>query len=173
MDFFDVTRLRRSVRAFNGRPVEEPKLRQVLEAANAAPSGGNCQAYEIYVVRDVRRRSALSRAANAQGFVLAAPVSLVFCVNPELANPDYGERGRGLYPLQDATIACAYAQLAATALGLSSCWTGSFDTDAVRKVIGAEPPLEPVAILPLGYASETSDFPGRRDLDSLVHETGS
>jgi len=164
-----VTRRRRSVRAFTGRPVEEAKLKQVLEAANSAPSGGNRQAYEIYVIRDVRRRSALSRAASAQGYVLAAPVSLVFCANPEHANPDYGERGRTLYPMQDATIACTYAQLAATDLGLASCWTGSFDSDAVRTVLGVLPPIEPVAILPLGYASETPDFPGRRDLDSLVH----
>ncbi len=50
MDFFEVIRSRRSIRRFEVRPVEEEKLSAILEAANAAPSAGNLQAYEIYVV---------------------------------------------------------------------------------------------------------------------------
>jgi len=39
-----------------------------------------------------------------------------------------------LYCVQDATLAAAYAQLAATALGLATCWVGAFDEAAVRRV---------------------------------------
>ncbi|SPE36304.1 Putative NADH dehydrogenase/NAD(P)H nitroreductase AF_0226 (fragment) [Candidatus Sulfopaludibacter sp. SbA6] len=59
--------------------------------------------------------------------------------------------------------------LAATALGLGSVWVGDFQTGEVRRVIGAPPGIEPVAILPIGYAAEEPAPPGRRPLDDLVH----
>lgn len=170
MDFFKVVENRRAIRGFDGRPVEEEKLRAILEAANAAPSAGNQQAYDIYVVRDVRRRSALSRAAYAQGFVLTAPVSLVFCASPARSDPRYGSRGRDLYSVQDATIACAFAMLAAVAQGLATVWTGAFDPEEVRAVIGEPENSTPVAILPIGYAAAEPEPRVRRPLEELVHE---
>ena len=38
MDFYDVIRKRRSVRAYRREPIEEDKLRRVLKAARAAPT---------------------------------------------------------------------------------------------------------------------------------------
>jgi len=60
--------------------------------------------------------------------------------------------------------------LAATALGLATVWVGAFDTDEVRRVIGAPADFDPVAILPVGYAAEDPAPPGRRPLDDLVHQ---
>jgi nitroreductase len=81
----------------------------------------------------------------------------------------FGERGRGLYSVQDATIACAYAQLAATALGLGSVWVGAFDPDEVRKIVGLPEAQQPVAILPIGYPEGDLEIRGRRTLEDLVH----
>ncbi len=169
MDLFDVIRARRSIRAFQNRPVEPHKLQAILEAANAAPSAANLQCYEIYVVTDVRQRSALARAAGAQGFVLAAPVSLVFCSNPKRTEERLGKRGKTLYPIQDATIAATFAILAAAALGLGTAWAGSLDPDAVRDVIGAPQCETPLVVLPIGYAAEQPEPKERRSLDDLVH----
>jgi len=49
MDFFEVLQSRRSIRHFSARPVEQDKVRAILEAANSAPSAGNLQADEIYL----------------------------------------------------------------------------------------------------------------------------
>lgn len=168
MDFFAVLQERHSVRAFAERPVEPEKLQAVLEAANRAPSAGNLQAYEIYVVTRPAVLKALMRAAFEQKFVAQAPVVLVFCAHPARSASSYGERGATLYSLQDATIACAYAQLAATAVGLGSVWVGAFDEDAVRKALGIEKELVPVALLPIGYAAESPEITPRRALDDLV-----
>jgi len=170
MNFFEVLRERRSIRAFEPRPVEEEKLRKLLEAANSAPSAGNLQAYELYLVRDAQRRMALPRTALDQKFIAAAPVVLVFCAHPARAAAHYGARGERLYAIQDATIACTYAMLAATALGLATVWVGAFDDEAVRKVIGAREGEIPVAILPVGYAAETPHPTPRRRLKDLVRE---
>jgi len=168
MDFFAVLQERHSVRAFAERPVEPEKLQAVLEAANRAPSAGNLQAYEIYVVTRPAVLKALMRAAFEQKFVAQAPVVLVFCAHPARSASSYGERGATLYSLQDATIACAYAQLAATAVGLGSVWVGAFDEDAMRKALGIEKELVPVALLPIGYVAEKPDITPRRALDDLV-----
>lgn len=168
MDFFTVLQERHSVREFSERPVESEKLRALLEAANRAPSAGNLQAYEIYVVTRPATLKELMRAAFEQKFVAQAPVVLVFCAHPARSASSYGERGAKLYSVQDATIACAYVQLAATALGLGSVWVGAFDEDAVRKALGIGEELVPVALLPIGYAAEDPMITSRRNLESLV-----
>ncbi len=169
MQYFDLIRNRHSIRGFDGRPVDDAKLTKILEAANAAPSAGNMQAYEIYVVRHVRQRAALSQAACTQGFILTAPVVLVFCANPARNEERYGERGRSLYCIQDATIAAAFAMLAIVDLGLATVWTGAFDPDAVRNVLGAPGGETPVVILPVGYPAAQPEFRPRRSVDDLVH----
>ncbi|MGB9606305.1 MAG: nitroreductase family protein, partial [Bryobacteraceae bacterium] len=90
MEFFELIRQRRSVRAYKQAPVEPEKLEKILTAANLAPSAGNLQAYEIYLVRDGKVRQALARAALDQWFISEAPVALVFCAHPERSAMKYG-----------------------------------------------------------------------------------
>ncbi len=170
MDFFEVVKARHSVRAFAQAPVEAEKLKTILQAANRAPSAGNLQAYEIYVASQPSHRSALARAALDQEFVADAPVVLVFCAHPAQSAQRYAERGARLYAVQDATIACTFAMLAATALGLASAWVGAFDDEAARRAIRAPEGIVPVAMLPIGYAAEQPEARSRRRLAELVHE---
>jgi len=163
-----VIRRRRSIRAFTPQSVEGEKLEEVLAAANAAPSAGNLQGYEIFVVIRPAARAALARAAMDQYFITQAPVSLVFCANQARSAAKYHERGARLYAIQDATIACTFAMLAATNLGLATDWVGSFDDAAVQSVIGRND-LLPVAILPIGYPAEEPEPTPRRSLADLVH----
>lgn len=169
MEFFEVLKSRRSVRLYKDKDVEEEKLHKILWAANSAPSAGNLQAYEIVVVKDRRKREALSIAALRQDFIAQAPVVLVFLINPARTKWRYGLRGIHLYCIQDATIAASYAQLAATALGLGSVWVGAFDSSKVSEIVGARGELTPVAILAIGYPAEKPTPTPRRSLRDLVH----
>jgi nitroreductase len=135
MDLFELIQMRRSVRAYQPRLVEEAKLTRVLDAARHAPSAGNLQAYMIVIVRDAATRKALSRAALNQDFIAQAPVVLAFFARQEMSAAKYHRRGVELYSVQDATIACAYAQLAAAQLGLGTVWAGAFNDDAVKRVL--------------------------------------
>lgn len=163
-------RNRHSIRAYKDKEVEEDKLQKILEAANSAPSAGNLQAYEIFLIRDPYKKKALSEACLDQEFIAEAPVVLVFCSNPSRSSWKYGKRGEELYSLQDATIAASYAQLAATALGLSSVWVGAFFEREVLKILGNPEGLRPVAIIPIGYSAEEPFITGRRKLKDIVHE---
>jgi nitroreductase len=169
MEYFEVVKARYSARAYADRPVASQDLDRILETVSHAPSAGNLQAYEIYVTRDSSRLAALAKAAHGQDFVARASVALIFCANPERSRGRYGARGVKLYAVQDATIACTYAMLAATALGLGSVWVGAFDELQVRQVIGAPAEITPVAILPIGYAADEIQAHVRRSLDDLVH----
>ncbi len=169
MDFFEVVRERHSVRAFQPQPVEPEKLQHILEAANQAPSAGNRQAYEIYLVCEQKHRLELVGAANDQEFLGQAPLVLIFCAHAARNADRYGERGEELYCVQDATLACSFAMLAATALGLATVWVGAFNEEEVQAVIGAPRPHRPVALLPVGYAAEIPEIRSRRSLKNLVH----
>lgn len=169
MDFFEAVKTRQSIRAFQDKPIEPEPLQQILEAINHAPSAGNLQGYEVYLVTERAVIQALARATSGQDFITQAALVLVFCAHPARSAQKYRERGTSLYCIQDATIACAYAQLAVTALGLGSVWVGAFDEAAVRQAIGVGHELRPVAFLPIGYAAETPERRTRRDLAELVH----
>ncbi len=170
MTFRELLRARRSIRAFKGEPIEPEHLTAVLEAANLAPSAGNLQGYEIYVVRAAEQRLELARAAGGQEYVAQAPVVLAFCANPARSVEKYGERGARLYCVQDATIACTYAMLAAADLGYGTVWVGSFDEDQVWTLLEAPEGVRPVALLPIGRTEERPNPRMRRALEDLVHE---
>jgi nitroreductase len=169
MNFFKVVQNRHSIRAFTAVPIEPEKLQQILEAANRAPSAGNLQGHEIYVVQDAKIKTALVQAALDQEFIAEAPVVLVFCTHAARSAQKYGRRGEALYTIQDATIACTFAMLAATAVNLSSVWVGAFKTEAVQEIIGAPKGIVPVAILPIGYAAGKPRYTSRRELADIVH----
>jgi nitroreductase len=174
MDFFEVIRTRQSIRAFQDRPVEPEKLQQILEAINRAPSAGNLQGYEVYLVTNRAVIQALAHSTNGQDYITQVPLALVFCAHPARSAKKYNQRGTTLYCVQDATIACAYAQLAVTALGLASVWVGAFNEEEVRAAlaeraaIGIGHDLRPVAFLPIGYAAESPEHRSRRALVELV-----
>jgi len=170
MEFFETLKARHSVRAYKDKEIEEDKIYQILEAANSAPSAGNLQSYEIVLIRDKERKKKIAAASYNQNFIAQAPIILVFCANIYKSSTKYGERGEKLYALQDATIACSYAQLAATTLGLASCWIGAFDEEKIKKIINAPAHIKPVAILPIGYAAEKPYITSRRKLKDLVKE---
>ena len=167
MDFTTVVKSRRSIRRFQSKPVEEEKVQKILELTNLAPSAGNLQAYKIFVIQD--KKMIEEMAKNAPGlsyFEGFAPLLFVFCANQKESASRYANRGYSLYAIQDATIACAYVQLAACDLGLGSCWVGAFDEEKIKEILKNN--LLPVAILPIGYPAEDPSRPSRKQLFQIA-----
>jgi nitroreductase len=166
LEFRDLIGQRRSIRSYMPKSVEETKLKRIFEATNMAPSAGNLQAYRVFVIKDQAKRDALAKAAYDQKFISEAPVCLVFCADPSRSAKRYGERGKELYSVQDATIAGTYAMLMAADLGLATVWVGQFDDTEVQQVIGATS-VRPVAMFPLGYPAEEPSPRGRRAIEEI------
>jgi nitroreductase len=170
MELFETIRARQSVRAYQARDLEPAELEAILSAANQSPSAGNLQAYQIILIREKPLIRELVQATYNQDFIAQAPIVLVFCADTERSGAKYGDAGRRLFSVQDATIATAYAQLAATALGLATCWIGAFDEQKVVGLLGLKTGLRPVAILPVGRPAESPARTARRSLEELVSE---
>ena len=170
MEFYDVLKKRHSVRAFEDKDIEKEKLEKIIGAFSLSPSAGNLQAYKVHIIKTKEVKEALAEAALDQNFMAKAPIILVFSADQEQSTAKYGERGAQLYAVQDATIAAAYSQLAATAEGLASVWVGAFDPLEVSRVLNLESYHIPVALIPLGYTSEIPEGRDRRDVWEIVSE---
>lgn len=168
-NFFQTVKNRYSIRQYQPRSIERDKLNTILDCIRIAPSAGNLQAFKIIIIENQEDRQALSRASFNQLHIAQAPLVLAFFQDQIRSMTKYGNRGKNLYSLQDATIACAYAQLGATALGLGSCWTGAFDENLVNQLVKAPEGMVPIALLSLGYPNEEPDPRKRRPLSNLVY----
>lgn len=142
---------RHSTRSFQSKQIEEKKLKEILEAAESAPSAGNLKARKIVKVEDADLKQKLAEASFNQNFISEAPIVLVFFARPLVSAEKYGERGRTLYAVQDATIAASFAWIQAVMLGIDACWVGAFDEEKVKEILNAKQDERPIAILPLGY----------------------
>ena len=150
MDLDEALRKRRSVRSFTGWAPPETAVIKIVEAANLAPSAGGLKARSVLVVKGKGKRTSLAEAAGNQEFVAQAPYVLVICTDIKRIEP-YGDRGRDLYCIQDASAAAENALLKITDLGLGGCWVGAFDEDRVKEVCGLPDYLRPVCMIPFGY----------------------
>lgn len=170
-DFENICKSRKSIRKFIDKTIEEDKIMQILNVVNTAPSAGNLQAYEVIVVKSKDVKAKLSEAALHQTFITEASIVLVFVAKTEESSLRYGRRGKELYSIQDATIACTYAMLACEALGISSTWVGAFDEDKIIKILHCNNGEMPVALLPIGYTlAPKISLIRRKDLSELSRE---
>jgi nitroreductase len=166
-NIFNVMLNRRSQRKFENRDVEEWKLEMIFAAADTAPTAGGFQGFEIYHIKNQEIKNKLIEAANNQPYV-NAPVVLVFCMNPKRIKLNFPPETIRKFSQQDATLAAAYSQLAAHALGLSSIWIGMLDENKIREVLGTE--LSPSSILSAGYPVKMLIPKPKRNLKDLIHE---
>lgn len=166
-NLFNVMLNRRSQRKFENRDVEKWKLEMIFAAADTAPTAGGFQGFEIYHIKNQEVKNKLVMAANNQPYV-NAPVVLVFCMNPDRVKLNFPPDTIRKFSQQDATLAAAYSQLAAHALGLSSIWIGMLDENRVREVLGTD--LFPSSILCVGYPIKMLVPKPKRNLKDLIHE---
>lgn len=164
MNVNEAIRKRRSVRAWQDRPVEDDVLSQVLDAARLAPSARNRQEWKFVAVRDAAVRAELKRATRGQDFVGDAPVVLVACALEYNYTMACGQKAYTV----DLSIAVDHMQLQARELGLGSCWIGSFDHDTVQEVLGIPQSVRIVAVMPIGYPREWPDARPRKPLSEVV-----
>ena len=166
-NLFNVMLNRRSQRKFEDKEVEDWKLEMIFAAADTAPTAGGFQGFEIFRVKNPEVKLKLAEAANKQPYV-NAPVVLVFCMDPSKVKMNFPPEIIRKFSVQDATLAAAYAQLAAHALGLSSVWIGMIDEKKAMQALGTD--LVPSSILCLGYPQKMLQPKPKRNLVDLIHE---
>jgi FMN reductase [NAD(P)H] len=166
-NIFNVMLNRRSQRKFENKKIEDWKIEMIFAAADTAPTAGGFQGFEIYHIKSPEIKLNLVDASNKQPYV-NAPVVLVFCMNPSRVKMNFPNDIIKKFSMQDASLAAAYSQLAAHALGLSSVWIGMIDEAKVMQALGTD--LVPSSILCLGYPQKILQPKPKRNVLELIHE---
>lgn len=168
MEFFELVMKRRSIRSFLEKDVDNELLLKLIKAAQYAPSGGNCQPWHYFIIKDKGVITQIIEKSCRQNWLSAAPVLIAVCADMKRSAERYGDRGKNLYALQDTAAAIQNILLGAASLGLGSCWCGAFDEDELAKILGIYNKMRPVAIIPIGYYNAEPAMPKRRQIDEIV-----
>ena len=152
--FLDLLRSRRSIRHYEDRPVEADKIDLLVEAALRSPSSRGFIPWSFVVVRERETLAALARAKpHGASFLAGAPLAVVICADPSVSD----------VWVEDASIAALNLHLAATDLGLGSCWIqlrrrdhaeGGSCRDYVAEKLGLPEGMEVLAIMAIGHPRE-------------------
>ena len=154
-----------SIRKYQDIPVENEKIMQILRAGMQAPSAGNQQPWEFYVVTNKEKIRELSKSHQYAGCAVEAPVLIVPVYRKEgLWAPDYAQI--------DMSIAQENIWLETDSLGLGGVWLGiAPDRERMDKVAGIldlPDNVEAFSIFVLGYPAEERKQQDRFD-ESRIH----
>ena len=155
MEFREAVTKRHSIREFQPKDVSDETVKEIIELAKLAPSAGNLQSYKVVITK--KKLTSFD-----------APVNIVIFSDLEKSGARYGERGKTLYAIQDATIFASYLQLAIVDAGLASVWVGSFDENELKKELKIPGNLKPIAVIPLGYSTSEKTERDRRSFEEIV-----
>lgn len=170
----DILRMRRSIRRYEDREIEEEKIDLLKEAALRSPTSRGINPWRFFFVRDRARLEALSAAKESgSSFLKGAPLGVVVCA----------EEGESDVWVEDCSIASIILQLTGLSLGLGSCWIqirqrmhseGVSAEEHVRSVLGLPEDMKVLSIIAFGYPGEFRPPVPREELEfEKIYDTGS
>ncbi len=143
---------RRSVRAYQNKPLPEEVLREIVKAGLYAPSAMNQQSWHFTVLTGkalVQYRAFVREQSGEDAYYGAPAVILVFA--------DSAARE----PVRDGTLAISSMMLAAHSLGVGSCWINvvnrifkGHEAQTLAARWGIPAGYEPVGSIELGYSAQ-------------------
>lgn len=158
MEFQKVTELRRSVRKFDDRAVEEELIGDLLRITLTAPSSRNSRSTRLLVVDDPECVHRMAEMRDyGSGFMKGAPLAIVVL----------GDTSKSDMWRENGAISATMLQLACVDAGLSSCWVqidgrprlkaepdGETAADFLRTFLPIPEGCEPLCAIAIGH----SDF---------------
>jgi nitroreductase len=149
--FLELLKQRRSIRRFQERAIEQEKLDLLTQAALRSPSSRGFNPWEFIVVTEKKMLKKLSQAKpHGASFLANAPLAVVICADTNKTD----------VWVEDASIATLILHLAATDLGLGSCWIQlrrrQYDDQTsagayVAQLLGLDDKMAVEAIMAIGY----------------------
>lgn len=179
MEFMDAVRNRRSIRAFENRPVESEKLEHILEAARLCQSGKNRQPWQFMLLSGAEKDAVpeimlelfeqnhfdipnyVNSSKKSAQIIKTAPVLLLV-----FREPDDGWQKVDLLSIGAAV---EHICLAAVDVDLGALWIADtvYTEAEIRKKLGREN-LELVCAVALGYPAECPAARPRKKMDEIV-----
>jgi len=162
MENLELLKFRRSIRSFSDKRISRADLEKLIDLARFAPTARNVQPWEFVVVTDKRKLAELAKLAeNGRFMVQAAAGIAVFCADTK-------------YYLEDGCAATCNILLAATALGIGSCWIAGdkkLYSQQVNTLLNAPPGMKLISLIALGYPQDEGAFKivEKRSSRELLH----
>ncbi len=173
---------RRSVRAYEPKPVPRDILNTIIEAGNEAPSAMNSQPWRFVVVEDKEAKKKLLAVALPKAKKITETLKDIDPERYEAIKKRYGELpdpvyysaptivfviGNGMYAEHSCPMACENMMLAAHSLGLGSCWVGFgamvTDDPEVRGLLELQEGDAIFGPILLGYPRTSPPRPAKKD----------
>jgi nitroreductase len=160
MDFLELARSRRSIRAYNGRKISRDDLNLCVEAARHAPSACNSQPWKFIIADEPDTRSkiadrvfsgayqmnAFAREAAAFIVIVAEKMKLPAWMGNKLRRTDFRK--------MDIGMACQNLVLQAQQMGIGTCILGWFNEKELRKILSIPRTKRIELVISLGYPAE-------------------
>ena len=171
---------RRSIKNFNGQPVERETLISVLDDAKWAPNHGNREPWRLVVAcgKELTELHELLREFGVPKWKELSEEDLVKNMKKFTSPGGYAfvivpEDARQKERLEDYAAASAYiqnAQLLAWDLGIGSCWkTPPFiDAPKFRQAMGVKPGERIISMLQFGYFDEMPKAKQRKESEEFI-----
>jgi len=148
MNLEEILKTRKSTRKFSGLEVNPKKIAAGLAHGQKAPSAGALRAYKFVTVTTKDKIEQIAGIAR-QGWIKDAGLIVVICIDPEKSAKRYGDRGRNLYCIQDATLFGSHLDLYFVSQKLGTCWVGSFNEEKIKALLKVN--LRPISLLVVGH----------------------
>lgn len=169
MEFYDVVKIRKSIKKFKNTPINGEKLSRMIDAAMRSPSWRNNTSYRFILVDQKNELEQISKAVinkdnSAAQSIIDAPMIAVIVANPE----NSGEVEDKEYYLVDSAIAMEHFVLSATNEGYGTCWIAAIDEDIIKKVLSIPQNYKVVALTPIGEIAESDEHNDKKDVSDFV-----
>jgi nitroreductase len=170
----EIIRNRQSDRAYLSTPIEEEKLKRILEAGRLAPSACNAQPWKFIVINDPDLKNKIADCTSStvlgmNHFTKQAPVHVVIVEEKANFTSSAGSLIKGKhFPLIDIGIAAEHICLQAAAEGIGSCMLGWFDEVKVKKLLNIPKAKRVPLIITIGYPSKETREKRRKDISDIV-----
>jgi len=166
VDLWTAIKNRRSIRNFTSDQVEEGILKQlILEAGIWAPMG-NPQLWRFIIVNNLK---IINKIRSVSPGLIGIPSAvIVICQDLGYALKQGGEIGENIknVSLMDTAMAAQNIMLAAYASGLGTCPVGSFNPEAIQKILDLPEHISPQLLITVGIPGKIPTAP-KRNLDVI------
>jgi len=160
MDVFGAIKKRISVREYADKPLEKEKLEKMVDAGRLAPTARGEEPWEFIVVTDKEKIKELGNITDHGKFLADARAAIaVFCKDTK-------------YYLEDGSAATENILVAATGLGVASCWVAGdkkFYCPDISKALGVPEGFKLVSLISLGYPQSEPKPHSKRPLEKVLH----
>ena len=149
--YSELVKARYSCRKFSDKPVEEEKLRAILDAGISAPTAKNAQPVKIWVIKS---ESALEKIKSCAPFPWMKNAPVVIAVGGTEDGAFVRPSDNRNFEDVDAVIVATHIMLAIHDEGLGSTWVGYFDAPKVKELFPEMKAYDLVALFPIGYTAD-------------------